>query len=817
MRLFNVATCVSRTQKQYKNKQMSWADFVKALSHPVRTQESAEEYKSLSKAEKGRLKDAGGFVAGYLEGGLRTKVKSRSMLCLDMDNAKADAWNVWMMAFGSAAVLYSTHSHTPEKPRFRLVVALSRDVDPDEYEAVGRKIAEILGLDMFDPTTFQPQRLMFWPSCPKDGEFVFEHEDGEALDPDEVLSLYTDWRDVSSWPTSSAFEKLRAKSEKKAMQAIEEKRGAVGVFCRAYDIHAAIAAFVPDYQRSESDPTRYTYTKGSTSNGVVTYNDTFSFSHHATDPASSREVNAFDLVRLHRFGDLDEEADIDTPLSKLPSYKAMCNLVMHDGPCLRQLAREEAQRAESAMDDFEDETGEGFGLPKKDAAKVAEGSEAEEPEDDSWTEQIQRSDSGKAYSNYNNIELILRNDSYFKGLFGFDDFLRRAVLLKDAPWRKVTKGDTALRDLDDAHVRSYLDKRYGITGKDKIFDGLQMDCARHRFHPIRDYLRRLTWDGAKRLDTMFVDYFGCEDSDYTRAITRKMMVAAVKRVFEPGCQFDNMLTLKGPQGCGKSSFFRKLSRGWFSDSLKDIRTKDALEGLQGAWFVEMGELSALKKAEAESIKSFLSGTVDRFRQAYGRRTEDYPRQCVFVGTTNEVEFLRDRTGNRRFWIIYVPKGAHPKKDVFAITDEDINQLWAEAYALYLSGETVVLGRELEMEALRIQENFMQEDPRAARIAEYLEKPLPEASVWREMSLIERREYLKDTERQEREGVRMRDKVCAAEVWCEALDYDDVKDMKRFDAVEINQILDSFPEWERSQKPQRFTNGWIGKGFVRVKM
>ena len=143
-----------------------------------------------------------------------------------------------------------------------------------------------------------------------------------------------------------------------------------------------------------------------------------------------------------------------------------------------------------------------------------------------------------------------------------------------------------------------------------------------------------------------------------------------------------MLTLKGPQGCGKSSFFRKVSLGWFTDSIKDIRNKDALEALQGVWIVEMGELTAMKKVDAETIKSFLSGTVDRFRMAYGRRTKNYPRQCIFVATTNENEFLRDKTGNRRFWIVSGSKSIKPVKDVFSITREEINQIWAETKALY---------------------------------------------------------------------------------------------------------------------------------------
>lgn len=809
--MYNIAVGASRTQKHYKNITVTWADLMKRLETPTRTGETAAEFKSLNKAEKSRLKDVGGFVGGYLAKGLRTKVKYRSLVCLDLDYAtpESDVWDLWQTAFGSRAALYSTHSHTPEAPRLRLVAALSRPVTPDEYQAISRKIADSLGMEMFDPTTFEPARLMYWPSCPKDGQYIFRHCDGKALDPNEILDRYEDWKDVSSWATGNRAEKLRLKAEKKMMQAVADKRGPIGAFCRAYDIHEAIAAFVPDYQRSDAAPDRYTYVKGSTANGVVTYNGTFSYSHHATDPASGREVNAFDLVRLHRFGALDEDAVPETPVTKLPSYRAMVDFALKDEKCKLRLIEERTAEAEN---DFEDESGTedapGSAQDGREGGKV----QKEAQDTASWKSLLDLGEGGRILSSYKNIRLILAHDEKLKGLWGFDEFAQREVAVKDLPWRKISKMDSGLKDIDDAQVRIRLSEVYGVIGKDKIWDCLLAECHKKHFHPVREYLDGLKWDGIKRLDTLLVDYFGCDNTEYIRAVTRKTLLGAVTRVFEPGCQFDTMLTLKGPQGCGKSSFFRKLSKGWFSDSLKDIRSKDAYEGLQGAWIIEMGELAAMKKADAEVIKSFLSGTVDRFRVAYGRRTGTYPRQCIFIATTNEVEFLRDRTGNRRFWIACIPKGRKPEKDVFKISAYEIDQIWAETKALYDSKtETVVLSKELEQEAIRLQENFMQEDPRTAQIVDYLNRHLPKD--WPQMDLKERRSWLDDVNNL---GTETKDRTCVAEIWCEALKHDDTKNLDRYEAVEINRILDSLPDWERSPRNLWFKGYGAQKGFTRVK-
>lgn len=266
-RALDIALGNSRKTKTWKNKPMTWAELLDRLAKVTRTPESVAEYKAMGRNQQSDIKDVGGFVGGYCNNGSRSDVRHRSILCLDADYADAGIWDDWTTLIGNAAAVYSTHKHTPEKPRLRLVVPLARDVTPDEYQAVGRRVADILGIDKFDDTTFEPQRLMFWPSCPQDGQYVFDRLDADFLDPDAILAAYHDWRDVSAWPMSSRVAEIVKKTAAKQKDPLE-KGGIVGAFCRAYTIQEAIEAYVPTYQPCDLAG-RYTYTGGSTAAGVV--------------------------------------------------------------------------------------------------------------------------------------------------------------------------------------------------------------------------------------------------------------------------------------------------------------------------------------------------------------------------------------------------------------------------------------------------------------------------------------------------------------------------------------------------------------------
>ena len=768
----DIATGVSRKTKKWKNKPLKWSGLLAKLEKTTRTPETVAEYKAMSRDQQSDIKDVGGFVGGYCNNGSRSDIAFRSLLCLDADFADAELWPDWQLLYGNAAAVYSTHKHTTNQPRLRLVVPLSRNVTPDEYQAIGRRVAEVLGIDKFDDTSYQPQRMMYWPSTSQDGDYLFNYIDAPLLDPDAVLATYHNWADVSSWPMSSRVAEVIKKTAAKQKDPLE-KGGLVGAFCRAYTIQEAIEAYITTYVPCD-EPGRYTYTEGSTAAGVVIYDDKFSYSHHATDPASSQLCNAWDLVRLHKFGALDEDADLTKPVSSRPSYKAMAELAASDSRVKVQIVDD---RTAEALDDFEE-----------DAEPVEEGKS-----DDSWKDKLQFTEKGGIACTIGNVVLILQNDSKLAGCLAFDELNHNIVTKKSLPWRKVDS-PSQWTDSDDAALRFFLESRYGISSKDRIFDAVNVVAQKNSFHPVRDYLAECTWDGVHRVDTLLIDYLGAEDNDYTRAVTRKALVAAVARVYRPGVKFDYMLTIRGRQGLGKSAIIGKLGGRWFSDTFTTMQGKDAYEQVQGVWLMEIGELAGMRKAEAETIKLYISKQTDRFRPAYGRRLQEFPRQCIFIGTTNEMQFLRDTTGNRRFWVVDTPN--EPTKDMWSeLTDDIIHQVWAEAVELYKKGESLFLSRDLEVKAREVQASYEEENPKAGIVAEYLDRLLP--SGWDNMDTYARRQWLES----DAVGTEKRTQVCTLEIWAEALSGNPDK-LDRYASKEIRDILDNLPNWQHKGAKRR---------------
>lgn len=757
----DIALGNSRKTKTWKNKPVLWSELLDRMAQPTRTSETLAEYRAMTKDQQSSIKDVGGFVGGYCNNGNRSDIRFRSVLCLDADYADGALWDDWGLLYGNAAAVYSTHKHTPEKPRLRLVVPLARNVTPDEYQAIGRRVANTLGIDKFDDTTYQPQRVMYWPSCSQDGAYVYHHLDGAFLDPDAVLATYHNWRDVSSWPMSSRVAEIVKRTAAKQKDPLE-KGGLVGAFCRAYTIQEAIAEYVPTYQPCEDG--RYTYTEGSTAAGVVVYEDKFSFSHHATDPASGQLCNAWDLVRLHKYGALDADTAPDTPASSRPSYKAMAQLAAEDKRVKAQLV---SDRVAEASEDF--------------AAPV---------ENADWRQQLKITEKGGIAQTIENVVIILRHDPKLAGRIAINEMEHNIVTLSSLPWRQV-KSPSQWTDADDAALRYYLERFYGISGKDRIFDAVNVVAQEGSFHPVREYLDSCAWDGVPRVETLLIDYLGAEDSPYTRAVTRKALVAAVARIYRPGCKFDYMLTLRGRQGLGKSALIARLGGQWFSDTFTTMQGKDAYEQVMGVWIMEVGELAGMRKAEAETIKLYISKQVDRFRPAYGRRLQEFPRQCIFVATTNETQFLRDATGNRRFWVVDTPET--PTHSIWdELTPETVRQIWGEAVELYKAGEELFLPRELEEAAREIQDLYEEENPRAGLVADYLDRLLPED--WDAMDLYARRAWLETGG----EGTVKRRIVCTMEIWAEALGGNPDR-YDRYAGKEIRDIMAGLKDWRRSKK------------------
>lgn len=783
-----IATGKSRSARCWTSHKMTWSELVSKLAEPTVTNETAAEYAKMSKADQGRKKDVGGFVGGYIPGNgrrIRGAVKERYLITLDADNPGEDfIVDLDMELGGMEYVLYSTHSHTADNPRYRVIIPVDRAMTPDEYQAISRQIADNIGIEFFDPSTHQAERLMYWPSHPKDVEYVYQHSEGSLVSVDTYLSTYRDWRDTSLWPTSEKESQIRLDAAKKQGNPLE-KKGLIGAFCRSYSITEAIHKFLPEVYEPTAVEDRYTYVAGSSVGGLVIYdNDTFAYSNHATDPISGKLVNAFDLVRIHLFGDKDP-AD-ETGVTKLPSYKDMIDFVNEDGAAPILLDKE--RMADMEFEDITDD-------------------------DEDFLSKLKRDKNGTPESDVYNCLVVLKQDPAIKGKIRLDEFAHRLVVIDDLPWRG--KDETPYwTDTDDACLRNYFATKYLIKGKGIIDDALQEVTQDNKFHPVREYLRGLTWDGECRLDTLFIDYIGAEDTEYIRAVTRKWMCGAVARVMDPGVKFDTAIVLYGSQGLGKSLILERLGRKWFNNSLVDIKTKDALEQIQGSWIVELAELAPTYKNDNEIVKAFISRTSDRFRSPYGRRTEEYPRQCVFAGSTNNLMFLKDRTGNRRFWPITGDKDRKTKHS-WDLSKDEIDQLWAEAFVYWSEGEPLVLEGALEEEALRIQLSHTEGGELVGLIEEYLEMELPED--WESKDIYDRREYIRNYGDDDYCGLVQRERVCALEIWCEVME-GDRKNLQNAKAREIIDILQSIKGWSpysKSVGKMRFGKMYgVQRAFVR---
>lgn len=791
----DLATAHSRIAKKWRNRHWLWSELLQRCSETKRTGETAAEYARMSKEEQSNVKDVGGFVGGYLSGGIRknSNVMYRTVATLDIDYGTVNVWDDFTMAFGFAAMIYSTHKHSSKTPRYRLVFPLSRQVSPAEYEPLCRKIAAEIGIDLFDDTTYELPRLFYWPSTSKDADFVFDYQDGPVCDVDAILSQYVDYKDVSAWPLSSREGDVIAHEIKKQGDPTE-KPGVIGAFCRAYSIEDAIDNFLSDKYEKTGHDGRYTYKLGSVAGGLVCYEGKFAYSHHETDPASKQLCNAFDLCRVHLFGAQDEGSRA-LDVTRKPSYAAMQEFAAKDKAVKLLMARERAQAAADDFDDLDD---------------------AELPEDynDEWKAELEYTKSGKLLCNIANIILILENDPALAGHIVHDLFTGMDSAKDGLPWNKNANQWT---DTDDANLRVWLEKHYDITGKEKIADALTAVLTRHSYHPIRDYLSGLTWDGVPRLDRIIIDYMGAEDSELNRAMSRKHFVAAVARVFNPGCKYDYCLIMSGAEGIGKSTLLRVMGGRWFNDSITTLEGKEGMEQLRRAWVVELGELSSIKRSDVEQVKAHLSKQVDIYRAAYARRVLEHPRQCVFCGTTNEALFLKGDTGNRRFWVIPVVAELRKYKDWSEAIRRDRDQLWAEAVHYYKQGEPLYLSEELEAQAKQRQQDFNDDndDPIVAMLDKYLNTLLP--VNWDTMDIQARRSYLRDPDPLQAEGTVKRDKVCAAEFICEQLGKDMADKDYKYLCRRVSKMIGDRPEWERVSSTKHAAKLYgTQRGFRRVE-
>lgn len=762
MRDLNIAYGNSCMAKKWSNKTTSWEALGERLKTTIRTSESVEEYARMKKADRDAAKDKGGFVGGQLRDGRRKRenVVSRSMLTMDVDSAQGSFIESYCMLSPYASYLYTTHSHTPEAPRIRIIVPLTRDVSPDEYQAITRYFAAEWGIDQFDECCYRPHQLMYWPTTPANGEYVFRVIDGKWLDPDKFLSG-KEWKDCSLLPTSSRESEVRKYDGKKAEDPLT-KKGAVGAFCRAYGIGRVMSEVLSDVYEEAAIPGRYQYKEADSASGVIVYDDKFAYSFHASDPACGMLLNSFDLVRVHRYGDEDEKK----------SFRKMTEWALS----LPDVKIELAKERESAEEDFAEGEDWRTGLTYQPRSSVLENS-------------------------VSNLLLILQNDPDYSG-FAFNQMAGRVEVTGAVPWDRPDS-NSFWRDADTAQLKASLDRKYiafSTRNHDVAFAKVADDRS---FHPIRDYLNSLPpWDGVKRVEKILMDCLEAEDSEYVRTVTKKTFAAAVARIMHPGVKFDSVLVLDGVQGIGKSSLFKDLIGDEYyceTLTLEDMRNKSGAEKLQGYWIVEVAELAGMRKADVESVKAFITATDDKYRPSYGRVVESHPRQCIIIASVNgDRGYLRDVTGNRRYWVVKVKQTEQRKRWNF--TAEDKRQIWAEAKALYEQGEKLYLEGDMIAAAEAAQMSAMEEDERKGIVEEYLNTLFP--ATWDSMDRYARRNWYTDKDGPTAaKGSVRKSEVSNLEIWCECYG-NSPESLNRMESNNLASIMAQIPGWERTTRSKK---------------
>lgn len=708
------------------------------------------------------VKDCGGYVAGRLKGTARRKgqVEYRSAVTLDAD-AASETLPAVVAGLGLRALVHSTYSHTRAHPRYRVIIPImGPGLSEEEYPRVARGLMEALGEAQFDPGSTQPERLMFWPATANPDEYEVVECDGATA---TAQGLLRDFGGLQAAPDHKTGPKRDPK----------ELPGVAGAFNRVYDMARAVAEFHLPYDPVDGEPDRWHYTPAESEGGVIVYPDGYVFSNHASDPAYGRALSMFDLVALHVYGGEDRAAGV--PQSTAPA----------DRPSIQRAMREFAARPEIVTElvaaDFADVDGDeagARGLPE-------------------WVLEFHlHPKTGKPLDDVHNWDLLMRHDPVLRAL-ARNEMDLTTVTRRQFPWRTVEAGkDDALTNADRAQISAHLQRAYNMPrpAQEQLNGVIDMVAQDNAFHPVVEYLEGLEWDGVSRIETYLP---GAADA-YTRRVARLVAVQAVARALDPGVKVDNCLILTGRQGLGKSWFVETMARGW-TCTLGPIEgggLRDTVMAMTRSWVTVADEGFAMKKADAEALKQFVTLTHDVIRLPYAREHVKLPRRQVIWGTTNDAVFLRAQEGNRRFLIVEVAE----KLDFGKYSDEYVNQVWAEAVHIWKTSKAqyglkdnpeLFLSASEEAEAESVRSMATEEDSMTGLIQAYLDTLVP--ANWVEMSPEERISWLRDEEQGIVSGTHPIDVVCSLEIWEIALGRERGKH-SRVDILQITNALKQLPGW-----------------------
>ena len=704
-------TSLSLSSKRGKKAKCYWNDFVKEnLANPQKSFYNRNNYQVIDEEKQLEVKSsAGWYVFGERnDDHPKRRALNRHAVTIDIDkNGDEDVIEKISSLFSKYHyAIHDTVSSTKDFPRYRFILPLAEPIDLDQYRALATLICQQVGLDRCDvKSSRSAHQLMFFPILfKKDDVYECITNDGQFLNGsfylDNVwLSVFEgDWRDYSSWPDiKEEGRRRRHRNVNDLLQANpRDKPGLVGDFCRAYSISEAVAKFLGPVWTDEGD-NRFTYARGSSKRGGIAYpfegegvegpeDKVFLYSHHESDPYNDQLLNAWDLVRLHRFGneDLNSKAQKD---DKLPSWAMMSDLVRKDKRVIVSRAERDTAEFEAIAE-----------TAKKEAREDSESGEgAEGGKGDGAIKRIplKRNDSGKIYLSSDNLIMALQRANIPVGknilmdrlVFTGDDE-RLNVKLKKSE-RFMGK---LLRDRDLTIIAAYFERhmdlnRYPIT-RNMMYEAL--DGYAPKFNPITRYLDALPqWDGEARVPVFWVKTAGVVDDDYTREVTTCFLCNAVSIAYKPGNTATQVPILVGPEGAGKSSMVQKLlpQSSLFTSGLSLKSEKEFIETSSGFWVAELAEVDTLYKSESATIKKLITADKMTARLSYDRIPTTVKKSLVIYGSTNETGFLRRDMGSRR-WLPLENKDTKKNKKHKKIAQKNFkwinknrDQIWAEALHL----------------------------------------------------------------------------------------------------------------------------------------
>lgn len=710
------------------------------------------------------VKDCGGYVAGRLKGTARRKgqVEYRSAVTLDAD-AASETLPALVAGLGLRALVHSTYSHTRAHPRYRVIIPImGPGLSEEEYPRVARGLMGALGEAQFDPGSTQPERLMFWPATATPDEYEVVECQGETA---TAQGLLRDFGGLGPTPDHMPGSKRDPK----------ELPGVAGAFNRVYDMARAVETFYLPYDPVEGEPNRWHYTPAESEGGVIVHPDGYVFSNHASDPAYGRALSMFDLVALHVYGGEDRAAGV--PQSTAPADRPSIQRAMREFAARPEIVTELVGADFAPLDGDGDEAG-ARGLPE-------------------WVLEFHlHPKTGKPLDDVHNWDLLMKHDPVLRAL-ARNEMDLTTVTRRPFPWRAVEAGkDDALTNADRAQISAHLQRAYSMPrpAQEQLNGVIDMVAQDNAFHPVVEYLEGLEWDGISRAET----YLPGAQDDYTRRVARLVAVQAVARALDPGVKVDNCLILTGRQGLGKSWFVETMARGWTCTlgPIEGSGLRDTVMAMTRSWVTVADEGFAMKKADAEALKQFVTLTHDVIRLPYAREHVKLPRRQVIWGTTNDAVFLRAQEGNRRFLIVEVAE----KLDFGKYSDEYVNQVWAEAVHIWKTSRDkyglkdnpeLFLSSEEEAAAESVRSMATEEDSVGGLILAYLDTLVP--ANWVEMSPEERISWLRDEEQGIVSGTHPIEVVCSLEIWEIALGRERGKH-SRVDILQITNALKQLPGW-----------------------